>query len=610
MWQLYGFCEVNLSYKTSEIIATAHLQPALIKDSTYEMAAKQSTNSGESLEEDIKSFSTLIPRTQPRQYKLKFNKTPVGRGGKLEKCFLDQGGKASSISVTDTEKVIMMVGATGAGKSTLINGFANYIFGIQWEDDFRIRVIDDSEHNQSESQTKKITAYTFPKREGMKIDYRLTIIDTPGFGDTGGIQRDKEITEVIKSFFLTGGFEGIDQLHGVLFDTPASQPRLTPTQSYIFEAILGIFGKDIEGNIFLMTTFADGQTPKVLGAVRKARVPFAKFFKFNNSALYVNKSATEIGDERGDTDDESEDSEDEREDFDKPSWKMGMKSFKRFYKTFDKVEAKSLILTREVVYEREHLQLVLQEMPKKIGQGLLKIDELQQEEKVVRSHESDISISKDYKYTVSVTKQRRIDLKNTGVFVTNCLICNITCHKECIFSNNTDKHKCSAMVRNSDIDKIHCGVCAKKCSWRSHVNNPYRLEEYQDEEERTSDELYKRYEQATSNKSRQEQAIGGLKKALKVLEDDVMKLIQEAKKHLERLHEIALRPINISEVDYIDLLIAKETQEAKPGFLERAKTLVAFRKQAELISTVSNVKLDDEVSVFEAMRGDVPTTAL
>lgn len=567
------------------------------------MVTKQSTNSGESLEEKIKSFSTLIPGTQPRQYKLKFNKTPVGRGGKLEKCFLDQGVKASSISVTDTEKVIMMVGATGAGKSTLINGFANYIFGIQWEDDFRFRVIDDSEHNQSESQTKKITAYTFPKREGMKIDYRLTIIDTPGFGDTGGIQRDKEITKVIKSFFSSGGFEGIDQLHGVLFVTTASQPRLTPTQSYIFEAILGIFGKDIEGNIFLMTTFADAQTPKVLGAVREARVPYAKYFKFNNLALYVKQSAAEIGDEGED------DSEDEREGI-KLSWKMGTKNFKRFYKTFDKVEAKSLTLTREVVYEREHLQLVLQEMPKKIGEGLLKIDELQQEGKVMRSHESDISISENFNYTVSVTKQRRIDLENIGVFVTNCLICNITCHKDCAYSNNTDKHMCSAMVRNSDIDKIHCGVCAKKCIWHSHVNNSYRLEEYPDKEERTSDELYKRYVQATSNKSRAEQVIDGLKKELKVLEDDVMKLIQEAKKHLERLHEIALRPINISEVDYIDLLIAKETQEAKPGFLERTKTLVAFRKQAELISTVSNVKLDDEVSVFEAMRGDVPTTAL
>lgn len=40
------------------------------------------------------------------------------------------------------DKTIMLVGATGSGKSTLIDGFANYLFGVNWEDNFRFTLVD------------------------------------------------------------------------------------------------------------------------------------------------------------------------------------------------------------------------------------------------------------------------------------------------------------------------------------------------------------------------------------------------------------------------------------------------------------------------------------
>ena len=100
-------------------------------------------------------------------------------------------------------KVIMVVGATGAGKSTLINGMVNYIFGVKWGDAFRYKLItDEGKQSQAVSQTEWISAYTFHWWNSSPLPYTLTIIDTPGFGDTRGLERDQKSPSKSKIFFL------------------------------------------------------------------------------------------------------------------------------------------------------------------------------------------------------------------------------------------------------------------------------------------------------------------------------------------------------------------------------------------------------------------------
>ncbi|CAL8366392.1 unnamed protein product [Boreogadus saida] len=81
-------------------------------------------------------------------------------------------------------------GASGAGKSTLVNGMINYILGVTWDDTFRFKLVDEgTAKSQAHSQTSEVTVYKLNHREGFQIDYSLTIVDTPGFGDTRGIER-------------------------------------------------------------------------------------------------------------------------------------------------------------------------------------------------------------------------------------------------------------------------------------------------------------------------------------------------------------------------------------------------------------------------------------
>lgn len=133
------------------------------------------------------------------------------------------------------------------------------------------------------------------------------------------------ITKQIKEFFSLKSEHHIDHLDRIGFVTQSSLARLTHTQQYIFDSILAIFGSDVAENIFLMVTFADGQKPPIIAAVKEANILFSHFFKFNNSAPFA-----------------STESDDEEDNFDEVFWKMGTASFKKF---FERAECVSLLLT-------------------------------------------------------------------------------------------------------------------------------------------------------------------------------------------------------------------------------------------------------------------------
>ena len=521
------------------------------------------------LAKEILGFCTEI-RSEPGPPQVfKLPVVPKAVAGEKD-VIMCEVGKKDTAHWQHRQRVVMVVGATGAGKTTLINGMANYLFGVEWKDNFRFKLVADDEEggkDQASSKTKHITAYHFPKQTGSKVPYALTIIDTPGFGDTGGLKEDKRTFQQIRQLFMNAA--GIDQLDAIGFVTQSSLGRLTPTQQYIFDSILSIFGKDIGDNIFLMTTFADAHKPPVLDAVNKAGIKYQASFKFNNSALFVDNSQ------------ETEDGN-----FDEMFWKMGMRSFESFFTHIGKIETKSLLQTREVLLEREQLQNLVQGLQPQIKLGLTKMDEFRQEEEVIKKHEAEISTAKDFKYEVKVQKQRVIDLRGKGIYTTNCLTCNYTCHPSCAFSDDQDKIRCCAM------DNGYCTVCPKNCKWDEHRNTPYRYEWYTDVESRTSEDLQRRYNIATSGKSKVESLMASLDADLKKMRQVVLQMVHQTKQCLRRLGEIALKPNPLSEVQYIDTLIQSEEEQGKTGFIERVKALKELRREAELISGMTAVEIE------------------
>jgi len=124
------------------------------------------------------------------------------------------------------------------------------------------------------------------------------------------------------------------------------------------------------------------------------------------------------------------------------------------------------------------------------------MDELQHEERVLeRLQVEPFALkSKDFKFTVTVVKQRKVALQH-GEHATLCSNCNYTCHYPCycpVF-NDDQLWRCGAM------NQSECTVCPRKCRWQNHFRSSYKFETYEEEEERTLDDLLERYETVKSD---------------------------------------------------------------------------------------------------------------
>ena len=161
------------------------------------------------------------------------------------------------------EKVVMLLGATGVGKTTIINRMFNYILDVNYTDFFRYQLIEETALSETKSQTMDIHKYTIHHK---KFPYILSIIDTPGICSTGGKREDKNTLEKIRYLFESGKVETIN---AICIVEKYSTVRLTENQIYVLKTIANIFGNDVSEAVFIMATrcediYDDTETPNHL----------------------------------------------------------------------------------------------------------------------------------------------------------------------------------------------------------------------------------------------------------------------------------------------------------------------------------------------------------
>ncbi|XP_076266780.1 uncharacterized protein LOC143200248 [Rhynchophorus ferrugineus] len=213
---------------------------------------------------------------------------------------------------------ILLLGETGVGKSTFINSIFNYlqyrdfntaehkklnvlipaIFSTFDKDDNlrTIRIGADRDENEcreiGESATQSVRTYIFQIRNGQ---YRVRLIDTPGMGDTRGIEQDDLNCENILNYI-----GNLQELHAICYLCKSQQTRATSYFQYCMAQIMTRLHADACKNfVFIFTgckaeNYTPGETFKVLQKVadeisRKSTHAKLKFddniFCFDNEAF-------------------------------------------------------------------------------------------------------------------------------------------------------------------------------------------------------------------------------------------------------------------------------------------------------------------------------------
>lgn len=487
-------------------------------------------------------------------------------------------------------KIIMVIGQTGSGKTTLLNSLINALCEIQLQDDFRYIIIDElakdsgveDPNNQSKSRTSYVTAYNI---NSINDNPPITIIDTPGFGDSRGIKFDEKIVDMIRDLFKNW----IDTVDGICFVASSSSPRLTTTQKYIFSSIVSLFGNDIADNFIPMLTFCDGKEPQILASLLDDESTFKKsiydhikdktpwYLQFNNSAIFESNREGK---------------------FTELFWELGMDSFKLFFTKLASLKSKSLNHSKNVLDVRERMQNKILALRPKLDQGLVLMEAMRQEINAIKINTDLINKTRNFKIK---TKRPNItkEFLKPGRHTTTCLICNFTCHSNCYYSNNEEKKNCCAM-NSAGI----CTVCPKKCNWKEHVNVPYIIKYGEIEVEETVEELKKKYYDSTNKLSLSDQIIKGKELELEKIMIDCYYIQDEIRECIEKLKAEALYPnVNETSEEYIDMLIEAEKSEKKNGYKDRIKSLESLKQNNKLINQM--FKSGTTCRSFEEFRREI-----
>ena len=466
------------------------------------------------------------------------------------------------------EKVVMLLGATGVGKTTIINRMINYIFDVNYTDTFRFQLIEETALPETKSQTKDIHKYTI---HHSKFQYALSIIDTPGIASTTGKKEDKNTLEKIRDLFESGKVETIN---AICIVEKYGTIRLTENQIYVLQTIANIFGNDVCEAIFIMATrcddiYDDTKTPKpppLLESFAEQNIPFKTHFLFNNKDIYT-KPVTNTKSLKSQVE--------------TAFWDTSTITFRTFFERLEATTPISLTLTKEILQKKYNIMYaLLPYLIRNLRSNIHEIEAFEQDRRIIEEMITKPDTSA-YTREVKVIKRVMVDIEKPNYFSTTCKKCNKICHYPCYISKDNLIAKslfwCSAMTWYN-LFNVHCTICS--CSWTDHEQIKKREVFKTSKEFVTISRLKRRYMRDMK---------GAVDLGKKTCEEKMVLAYNELLKDFKKIQEyidyinrnsLSKNPTTIKE--FVADVIEREEEEKEDGYKQRIhymKRLVEMRDE-------------------------------
>lgn len=359
----------------------------------------------------------------------------------------------------------------------ILDSMMNYIFNVHSEDPFRFQLTDPSGGDNQNG----VIVYVINSAIGMRIDYSLTIIDTPCYAD-GDPVRNQEITETIRTFFdITGGIQQVDMVGFVL---DSSSPSLMPVQPYIYCSLMTIFGNKIQENVHFLLNYAERLEPSLLTAITDSGLVTrqAQHHKLNSSAVFCTEN------------------------------------FQKLFSSLSVISTEATSVSKQALDEKRRLKATLGVLKERMETDVYAFQELRKTKRNLKYY---WGYCNEFQVKETVAQKRILPL---GQYVTNCLQCQITCRK--VLDPSLPEE-----VRN-------CLACPGKCSWNDHEVISFKWDYVQEEKTTNFVAIRMKFDAISNRRCTKQEVVQMMNNDIGARKKSLLELLHTALRCLNRLTEI------------------------------------------------------------------------